>query len=69
MSTYGKPIPFHIRIDPSPQNGLREVTYVKSEQILTIAKVRLVGPGPLGRLPLAEMRKIEVAVKLSLALP
>ncbi len=68
MSTQGKPIPFHIQIAPSPENGLREVTFVKCEQILTIAKARLLGPGPLGRLPSAAMRRIEVAVKLSLAL-
>lgn len=69
MSTHGKPIPFHIRIDPNPQNGLWEVTYVKCEQILTIAKARLLGPEPLGQLSPVEMRKIEVGVKLSLALP
>ena len=69
MSTEGKPIPFHIRIDPSPQNGLRETTYVKCEQILTVAKARLLGPGSVGRLSALEMRKVEVAVKLSLALP
>jgi|tagenome__1003787_1003787.scaffolds.fasta_scaffold20913480_4 mRNA interferase MazF len=69
MSTQGKPIPFHIRIDPGPQNGLREVTYVKCEQVLTLAKARLLGREPLGRISIAEMRKVEVAVKLSLALP
>ena len=69
MSTQGKPIPFHIRIAPSQQNGLREVTYVKCEQVLTISKARLLGPAPLGRLLTAELRKVEVAVKLSLALP
>ena len=69
MSTKGKPIPFHIRIAPNPQNGLKEVTYVKCEQILTLSKARLLGLGPLGRLSIAEMRKVEVAVKLSLALP
>lgn len=69
MSTQGKPIPFHIRIEPSQQNGLREVTYVKCEQILTLSKARLLGRGPMGRISAAEMRKVEVAVKLSLALP
>lgn len=69
MSTHGKPIPFHIRIAPGQQNGLREVTYVKCEQVLTISKARLLGPEPLGRLSPAEMQKVEVAVKLSLALP
>jgi mRNA interferase MazF len=69
MSTQGKPIPFHVRIDPSPQNGLREVTFVKCEQILTIAKARLHGTKPLGWISIAEMRRVETAVKLSLALP
>ncbi len=69
MSTEGKPIPFHIRIDPDPQNGLREPTYVECEQILTVAKARLLRPGPVGRLSALEMRQVEVAVKLSLALP
>lgn len=69
MSTQGKPIPFHVRIAPTQQNGLREVTYVKCEQVLTLAKARLMGKEPLGRLTTAEMRKVEVAVKLSLALP
>jgi mRNA interferase MazF len=69
MSTHGKPIPFHIRIAPSPENGLREVTFVKCEQILTLSKERLLGRGPLGCLSTTEMRKVEIAVKLSLALP
>lgn len=69
MSTKGKPIPFHVRIAPQPENGLREVTYVKCEQVLTISKSRLHGLGPLGRVSSAEMQKVEVAVKLSLALP
>jgi mRNA interferase MazF len=69
MSTKGRPIPFHIQITPNPQNGLQEVTYVKCEQILTLSKTRLLGPQALGRLSPAEMRKVETAVKLSLALP
>jgi len=69
MSTKGRPIPFHIPITPGPQNGLREVTYVKCEQILTLSKTRLLGAQALGRLTPAEIRKVEIAVKLSLALP
>ena len=68
MSTRGKPIPFHVRIAPSAQNGLREVTYVKCEQVLILAKARLLGREPLGRLTAAEIQKVEMAVKLSLAL-
>lgn len=69
MSTQGKPIPFHVRIAPDERNGLEAATYVKCEQILTLTKARLLGTKPLGRLSAAEMRKVEVAVKLSLALP
>lgn len=69
MSTKGRPIPFHVEITPNPENGLREVTYVKCEQVLTITKSRLRGRGPLGRITAAEMRRVEIAVKLSLALP
>ena len=69
MSTKGKPIPFHVEIAPNPGNGLREITYVKCEQVLTITKSRLQGRAPLGRITSAEMRRVEIAVKLSLALP
>jgi mRNA interferase MazF len=69
MTTKGKPIPFHVEIAPGPGKGLREMTYVKCEQVLTIAKSRLLSPGPLGRLTPADLRRVEIAVKLSLALP
>ena len=69
MSTKGKPVPFHIGIQPSRQNGLRETTYVKCEQVLTLSKSRLLGDKAIGRLSPAEMQKVDVAVKLSLALP
>lgn len=68
MSTKGKPVPFHVRIPPSPQNGLAEVTYVKCEQILTLSKTRLEGEQPRGRVSAEEMKRIETAVRLSLAL-
>jgi mRNA interferase MazF len=67
MSTKGKPIPFHVRIPPSPENGLSEETYVKCEQILTLAKARLEGRR-LGRISPEELKRVETAVKLSLAL-
>ena len=69
MRSKGKPVPFHIEIQPNRLNALRQVTYVKCEQILTISKARLLGPKALGKLLPAEMQKVEVAVKLSLALP
>jgi mRNA interferase MazF len=69
MSTKGKPIPFHIPLQPTGENGLDQVTFVKCEQILTISKSRLVGRKALGKLAGAEVQKVEAAVKLSLSLP
>jgi len=69
LSTKGRPIPFHVRIEPTELNGLGSVSWVKCEQILTVAKSRLMGSGPLGRLAGEELAQVEVAVKRSLQLP
>ena len=42
LSTKGKAVPFHVSVDPSAENGLKEVSFVKCEQVLTISKDRLV---------------------------
>ncbi len=42
VSTKGKAVPFHIAIDTSEKNGLKEKSYIKCEQVLTISKKRLV---------------------------
>ena len=42
MSTKGRPVPFHVLIEPSDQNGLEETSFAKCEQVLTISKERLV---------------------------
>lgn len=69
ISTKGKPVPFHVEISADETNGLRELSYVKCEQILTVSKTRLLKTRPLGRISAEQMRKVELAVKLSLALP
>ncbi len=69
MSTKGRQIPFHVRIEPTEGNGLRETTWVKCEQVLTLAKRRLLGGRALGRLTSSQLRKVEVAAKLSMSLP
>jgi mRNA interferase MazF len=66
MSTKGKPVPFHVRLEPSKSNGLRETTFVKCEQILTIAKARLMGKRAVGRISAAHMQKVEIALLLSI---
>ncbi len=69
MSTKGKPVPLHVQIPPHRRNGLKAVTAVKCEQILTVSKARLLRGKAMGRISVDEMRSVEVAVKLSLALP
>lgn len=41
VSTKGKPVPFHVAVKPTVQNGLGELSYIKCEQVLTIAQKRL----------------------------
>ena len=41
VSTKGKPVSFHIEIKPSLSNALKEISYVKCEQVMTISKERL----------------------------
>lgn len=68
VSTSGKPIPFHVKVTPTRQNGLREVSYVKCEQILTLSKSRLLGRRPLGRLTPEQIEQVETALLLSLGI-
>jgi mRNA interferase MazF len=68
MSTKGKRVPFHVRIDPARSNGLRETTYVKCEQILTIAKARLTGTRALGRISVGQVRQVEAATLLAIGI-
>ena len=42
ISTKGKAVPFHVPIDASERNGLKERSFVKCEQVMTITKERLV---------------------------
>lgn len=42
ITTKGKNIPFHIFLKSNEENGLREDSFIKCEQILTVSKERLV---------------------------
>jgi mRNA interferase MazF len=42
ISTKGKEVPFHVSVNPSEENGLKEPSFIKCEQILTISKERLI---------------------------
>jgi mRNA interferase MazF len=66
MSTKGKPVPFHIPVQPSSQNGLSKMSYIKTEQLLTISKERLIKR--IGGLEREVMEQVEKAIKLVLDL-
>jgi len=66
ISTKGRPVPFHIRVNPSSKNGLREISYIKAEQLLTISKERLIKR--IGILEDEIMMQVENAIKLVLEL-
>ena len=68
MSTKGKRVPFHVRIDPAKTNGLRETTFVKCEQILTISKDRFTGRAALGRISSGQLRKVEAVTLLAVGI-
>jgi len=62
----GTPIATHVPIEPSPVNGLSDLSYVKCEQIMTISKDRL--QNLLGRVDDEVLTEIEKALRLHLAL-
>lgn len=64
VSTKGKPVPFHVALKPNSRNGLTEASFVKCEQVLTVAKVRLVRK--LGAIGEEELQRIKRAVRLVL---
>lgn len=66
LSTKGRDLPFHIALEPSPQNGLSQRSFCKCEQILTISKDRL--ERRLGRVDDAAMQMVEEASLLVLGI-
>jgi len=61
MSTAGRQIPTHVEVLPSNENGLRELSYVKCEQLLTVSKGRL--RDRIGALSPGLMANVDVAIK------
>lgn len=66
VSSQGHEIPLHVRLRPSRENGLKNPSWVKCEQIFTVSKDRL--RERLGRVTPAELRAVEAAVALNLGL-
>jgi mRNA-degrading endonuclease toxin of MazEF toxin-antitoxin module len=57
----------HVRIEPARTNGLKEISWAKCEQILTISKDRLTALW--GTVSSEDLSRIESATKNALALP
>jgi len=66
ISTKGREVPFHIKVKPSSTNGLKSLSFIKCEQILTISKERLVEK--IGTLEEHYLKLVEEALKLNLSL-
>ena len=56
----------YIKVEPSEENGLKNVSYIKCEQILTVSKERLVEK--IGVLEEKHRNKVEEGLKLVLNL-
>src|SRR5579859_3068094 len=61
VSTSGRPVPTHVALDPTEENGLRERSYVKCEQLVTIGKDRL--EGLIGTVDKSVMARVDRALK------
>jgi mRNA interferase MazF len=66
MSRTERELPLHVRIAPTPENGLTDYTDVKCEQLMTIEKSRLLRKR--GSISSEEMHRVDLALKLSLNL-
>jgi mRNA interferase MazF len=66
LSTKGISVATHVRVKPDAKNGLRSVSWVKCEQILTVSKDRL--ESFWGILDSDTMTQVETAAKTALGL-
>lgn len=66
LSTKGRKVATHVVIDPSPDNGLKKVSFAKCEQILTVSKSRL--EKKWGSLDESELEKVDDALRAALSL-
>jgi mRNA interferase MazF len=67
VSRSGRDVPSHVLIEPTPANGLRDRSYAKCEQILTVSKDRLADH--IGDVTPEVMDRIAQAMKRILAIP
>lgn len=66
ISTKGLEVVTHVRLEPDATNGLRETSWAKCEQILTISKDRLIEKW--GTISPRDLRRAEEAARIALGL-
>lgn len=66
LSRSGKAVPFHVRVLPDNQNGLRDSSFVKCEQIMTVGRERLADR--IGRLSEQDILRVNQALRKVLGL-
>jgi mRNA interferase MazF len=66
MTRTEREIPLHVRVSPSPENGLTDYTDIKCESVMTIEKSRLIRRR--GFISAEELSRVDTALKLSLNL-
>jgi len=66
VTTRGRDVPTHIAIEPTAENGLRERSFVKCEQLITVSKERL--DSLIGELDAETMAHVDRALKRVLSL-
>jgi mRNA interferase MazF len=66
MSRTERELPLHVRIAPTPENGLTNYTDVKCEQLMTIEKSRLLRKR--GAISAEELARVDHSLRLSLNL-
>src|SRR5207302_8154132 len=66
VSTKGQPVTSHVEVRPTPSNGLREISFIKTEQVMTISKDRL--ERQLGLLDPGDLERVAWALRRVLVL-
>ncbi len=66
LSTKGRNVPSHVRIDPTAENGLTAPSFIKCEQLLTISKARL--EKRMGRISPNDLERVVTALRIVLEL-
>ncbi len=66
ISTKGRNVPSHVRLEPAAENGLATSSFIKCEQLLTMSKARL--ENRMGRISSDDLDRVAVALRTVLEL-